>query len=93
MPYIYIYVYIFAKLISSKSVHVMKRFEKHTRIISFQLLGLRKRLKFRNILYMVNVLEFRTPFFLFSNKMWAIKTGIHKMLVRIANREDPSEAV
>ena len=29
--------------------------------------------------------------FLFSNKMLVIKTGIHRMLVRIANREDPDQ--
>ena len=28
-----------------------------------------------------------TFLFLFSNKMWVIKAGIHKMLVRIASRE------
>ena len=28
---------------------------------------------------------------LFSNKMLVIKTGIHEMLVRIANREDPDQ--
>ena len=26
--------------------------------------------------------------FLFTNKMFVIRTGIHEMLVRIANRED-----
>ena len=36
--------------------------------------------------------------FLFSKKMWVNRAGIHKILVRIANREDPyqtasSEAV
>ena len=30
-------------------------------------------------------------FFLFSNKMLVIRAGIHKMLVRIANREDLKE--
>ena len=30
-------------------------------------------------------------FFLFSNKMLAIRAGILKMLVRIANREDPDQ--
>ena len=41
---------------------------------------------------MVNVLKFQTLFlFLFSNKMLLFKTGIHKMLVRIANREDPDQ--
>ena len=39
---------------------------------------------------MVNVLKFRV-FFLFSNEMFAIRAGIHKMLVRIANREDPDQ--
>ena len=29
--------------------------------------------------------------FLFSNKMLVIRVGIHKMLVRIANREDPGQ--
>ena len=29
--------------------------------------------------------------FLFSNKLLVIRTGIHKMLVRIANREDPGQ--
>ena len=38
---------------------------------------------------MVNVLK---CFFLFSNKMLVIRAGIHKMLVRIANREDPDQA-
>ena len=40
---------------------------------------------------MVNVLKFRTLFFLFSNKMFGFTAGIHKMLVRIANREDPDQ--
>ena len=30
-----------------------------------------------------------TSFFLFSNEMLAIKAGIHKTFVIIANREDP----
>ena len=30
-----------------------------------------------------------TFFFLFSHKMLIFRAGIHKMLVRIANREDP----
>ena len=41
-------------------------------------------------MYMVNVL------FLFSNILLVIRAGIHKMLVNIANRENPdqtSEAV
>ena len=29
--------------------------------------------------------------FLFTNEMLVIRTGIHKMLVRIANREDPDQ--
>ena len=28
---------------------------------------------------------------LFSNKILIFRTGIHKMLVRIANREDPDQ--
>ena len=28
---------------------------------------------------------------MFSNKMLIIKSGIHRMVVRIANREDPGE--
>ena len=32
-----------------------------------------------------------TFLFIFSNKMWFIKIVIHKMLVRIANREDPDQ--
>ena len=37
---------------------------------------------------MVNVLKFTNTFlFLFSNKMLVIKAGIHKISVRIANRE------
>ena len=40
----------------------------------------------------VNVLKFWTLFsFCFSNKIWVIKAGIHKMFVRIANREDPDQ--
>ena len=40
--------------------------------------------------YTVNVLKFWTLFLfdLFSNKMLIFRAGIHKMLVRIANRED-----
>ena len=30
-------------------------------------------------------------FFLFSNKMSVIKAGIHKMILRIANRVDPDK--
>ena len=32
-----------------------------------------------------------TFLFLFSNKMLVIKAGIHKMLFRIANSEDPDQ--
>ena len=32
-----------------------------------------------------------TFLFLFSNQMLVIRAGIHKMLVRIANREDPDQ--
>ena len=38
----------------------------------------------------VKVLIFQTLFFLLSNKMF-FSTGIHKMYVRIANREDPDQ--
>ena len=34
-----------------------------------------------------------TFLFLFSNKMLVIKAGIHKILVRIANREDPDQTI
>ena len=30
---------------------------------------------------------------LFSNKMYVIRAGIHKMLVRIVNREDPDQSL
>ena len=30
-------------------------------------------------------------FSLFSNKIWVNKAGIHKMLVRIRNKEDPDQ--
>ena len=40
---------------------------------------------------MVNVLKFLTLFSLFSNKMTIIRDEIHKLLVRIANREDPDQ--
>ena len=40
----------------------------------------------------VNVLKFQNTFlFLFSNKILVIRAGIHKMLVRIANRENPDQ--
>ena len=34
-----------------------------------------------------------TLIFIFLNKMLVIRTGIHKMFVRIANRADPDEIV
>ena len=38
------------------------------------------------------ILKFRTFFLsLFYNKMLVIRAGIHKMHVRIANREDPDQ--
>ena len=30
--------------------------------------------------------------FLFSKKMWVIMAAIHKMVVRVANREDPDQS-
>ena len=39
----------------------------------------------------VNVLKFQTLFLPFSIKMLVIRIGIRKMLVRIANREDPDQ--
>ena len=40
---------------------------------------------------MVNFLKFRN-LFLFSNKMLVFRAGIHKMVVRTANREDSDQA-
>ena len=40
---------------------------------------------------MGSVLKFGTLLFLFSNKMLVSRAGIHKMFVRIANREDPDQ--
>ena len=39
----------------------------------------------------VNALKFRTLLFLFSNKMLVFRAGSHKLLVRLANREDPDQ--
>ena len=39
----------------------------------------------------INGLEYQIIFSLFFNKMSAIRAGIHKMLVGIANREDPDQ--
>ena len=42
--------------------------------------------------HMANVLKFECLFlFLFSNKIFLIRAGIQKMLVRIAKREDPDK--
>ena len=41
--------------------------------------------------HMVNVLKFRTHFSLFLNRILVIRAGIHKMHVRIANKEDPDQ--
>ena len=44
------------------------------------------------ILYTIYFLKCSTFFlFLFSFKIVVIRTGIHKMLVRIANSEDPDQ--
>ena len=43
------------------------------------------------MLSMIDVLKFGTLFSLSSNKMVVIIAGIHKILVRIANREDPDQ--
>ena len=40
---------------------------------------------------MVTVIKFRHFPFLVSNKILAIRVRIHKMLVGIANREDPDQ--
>ena len=45
--------------------------------------------QFSGAMAMANVLKFQNFLFLYSNKMCVIKAGIHKMLVRIANRKDP----
>ena len=38
----------------------------------------------------VNIQKIRTLFlFLFSNKILGIRAGLHKLFVRLANREDP----
>ena len=47
----------------------------------------------RKVQVAVNCLKFQTLFTLFSNKMWDIRAEIHKILVRIANREDPDQNV
>ena len=36
---------------------------------------------------------FNTFLFLFSNEILVFRTGIHKMLVRIENREDPDQTL
>ena len=39
----------------------------------------------------VNILKFQTHFFLFSYNVGYLRAGIHKMLARMANREDPDQ--
>ena len=39
----------------------------------------------------INALKFQTLLFLFSKKMSIFRAGNHKMLVRIAKREDPDQ--
>ena len=34
---------------------------------------------------------FKTFHFLFSKPMWVIRAAIHKMVVRVANREEPDQ--
>ena len=47
---------------------------------------------FQNSKLTVNVLEISNTFlFLISNQMFVISAGIHNLLVRIANREDPDQ--
>ena len=41
----------------------------------------------------VNVLKFCTLISFCSKKIMVIRAGIHKLLVRIANREDPDQTV
>ena len=44
------------------------------------------------MVFTVNVLNFfKTLFFMFSNKILAIRAGIHKILVRISNRQYPDQ--
>ena len=45
-------------------------------------------LRFNPLCTMVIVQTIRTLFFLFSSKLLVFRAGIHKMLVKIANRED-----
>ena len=49
------------------------------------------RSNFYNISFTVYVQKLRTLFSLFSTKLLLIKAGIHKMLVKIANKEDPDQ--
>ena len=39
--------------------------------------------------YSLSAKILNTFLYLFSNKMYVVRAGIHKMLVRISNREDP----
>ena len=43
---------------------------------------------YHKVSHTVNVLKFQTHF---SNKMLVFRAGVHKMLVRISNREDPDQ--
>ena len=46
----------------------------------------------RGHIFRVYVLKFQTLFLiLFSGKMLVIRAGIHKLLVRMGNREDPDQ--
>ena len=45
----------------------------------------------RNLSISVNVLNFQTLYSFFSNKIMVFRTGIHKMLYRTTNREDPKQ--
>ena len=49
------------------------------------------KIRTKTFLTTVNVLKLRTLLFLLSNKMLIFRAGIHKMLVRQANSEDPDQ--
>ena len=49
----------------------------------------RSRVKHSTTALQVNVITFQTLYSLFSAKMLVVRAGIHKMLVRIANRQYP----
>ena len=50
-----------------------------------------KNLNFSEYVELFQIPSFSSSFLMFSNKMLVIRAGIHKMLVRIANRKDPIE--